>query len=99
MTAYSIAYGREKDHAAELVAGLALLTPEFSAQVCLWCAGEGRSRQMFTAGCGGGYYHAMSGCDHCAGTGLVEKSSRRAASLSVREQVLVAGRHSLGCAA
>ena len=95
MSAYSIAYGREKEHAAELAAGLSAMTPEFSAEICFWCSGEGQSRQMFTAGCGGGYYHAMSGCDHCAGTGLVDKLARRAASASVREQVLVAGRRVL----
>lgn len=88
--AWSIAYGREQEHAAELKAGLARLPSEFIARICILCGGAGQRRQMFTAGCGGGYYHAMSGCDYCDGTGLLQGSEP--APASVREQVLQASR-------
>lgn len=96
VAAYSIAYGREPEHAAELKAGLETMVDGFAACLCGWCGGEGRSEQRFTAGCGGGYYNAMSGCDPCDGTGLVLAGDQGPAPASIREQVLTAGREALG---
>lgn len=87
--AWSIAYGREDEHAAELKRGLEQL-PDFAAAICFACDGKGQYRQTFTAGCGRGYYKTMSGCDYCDGTGLLQGS--KPAPASVREQVLVASR-------
>jgi DnaJ-class molecular chaperone len=58
----------------------------FVAAVCDACHGRGERKQMFTAGCGGGYYGTMSGCDYCDGTGLLQAG--KPAPASVREQVL-----------
>lgn len=90
MAAWSIAYGRTKEHAAQLRAGLAALPSSFAARVCGSCNGEGQYEQTFTAGCGGGYYHSMSGCDYCDGTGLMQ--GRQPAPASVRGQVLNAAK-------
>lgn len=86
MTAYSIAYGREKTHAAALKLGLSSLPPNFVAEVCGVCLGEGAYRQLFNAGCGGGMYYMYSGCDYCDGTGLTVAG--RPAPSSVVAQVL-----------
>lgn len=32
---------------------------------CYSCHGEGEYRQMYNAGCGGGYYHSTGDCEHC----------------------------------
>jgi hypothetical protein len=90
VAAYSIAYGRTKQHAAQLRAGLARLPADFAARLCGVCNGEGEYEQTFTHGCGGGYYRAMSGCDHCDDTGLMQ--GRSPAPASVLEQVLGAAR-------
>ena len=90
MSAFSIAYGRETEYAAELRIGLAQMTPAFTACICAACNGEGRYEQTYTAGCGRGYYTTMGGCDYCDGTGL--RQGGEPAPASVREQVLVAGR-------
>lgn len=90
VAAWSIAYGREKEHAAELKRGLAKMPSDFIASICGLCDGEGQYRQTFTAGCGGGYHQSMSGCDFCDGTGLLQCS--QPAPASVREQVLHASR-------
>ena len=91
---YSIAYGREEEHAAELRAGIAKMVEGFTAYVCEMCEGRGERREMFTAGCGGGYFRAMTGCDYCDGTGLCQGAFRlhSPAPASVREQVLTAAR-------
>lgn len=86
MTAFSIAYGREAEHAEALKRGLKALPTEFTASICGICKGEGRYPQMFTAGCGGGYYRANARCDYCDGTGLTQ--GNKPAPASVREQVL-----------
>lgn len=88
--AWSIAYGREAEHAAELKAGLSKLPPEFVAEICWGCDGRGEREETFTAGCGGGCYRSRTGCDYCDGTGL--QQAGKTAPASVREQVLVAGR-------
>jgi len=88
--AWSIAYGREQEHAAELRAGLQRMQKGFLAELCGLCQGEGQYEQMFTAGCGGGYYRSMSGCDFCDGTGL--RQGAGPASKSVVDQVVNAGR-------
>lgn len=90
MAAWSIAYGREKEHAAELKTGLAKMPAGFMADICPSCDGEGQRMDTYTAGCGGGYYRAMGGCDYCDGTGLLQ--AYKPAPKSVREQVLTAAR-------
>ena len=94
MAAYSIAYGREAEHAAELRAGLGQMVDGFSAYLCEMCQGEGQRREMFNAGCGGGYFRSMTGCDYCGATGLCQGDSSlyNPAPASVREQVLTAAR-------
>lgn len=93
MNAYSIAYGREKEHASELIAGLSRMVPDFTALICPLCRGEGQREQTYTAGCGGGYYRSMGGCEYCDGTGLCQGAGFCCpAPASVREQVLTAGR-------
>jgi hypothetical protein len=86
--AWSIAYGHEEAHASALKLGIATLPVGFLASVCELCGGTGNRRQMFTAGCGSGYYHAMRGCDYCDGTGLLQGTVP--APASVRAQVLTA---------
>lgn len=86
MPMWSIAYGREAEHAAALRIGLDRLGPGFAARVCGVCAGEGRCVQTFTAGCGGGYFQTNAGCDWCDGTGLLQGD--RPAPASVRAQVI-----------
>ncbi|TIU88831.1 MAG: hypothetical protein E5W06_00240 [Mesorhizobium sp.] len=88
--AWSIAYGREKEHAAELRAGLRQMQAGFLAELCGLCSGEGQYEQMYTAGCGGGYFRSMGGCDYCNGTGL--RQGAGPAPISVVEQVTNAGR-------
>jgi hypothetical protein len=87
--AWSIAYGREAEHAAELKRGLECLPVDFLASLCWSCGGEGRREQTFTAGCGGGYFRSNSGCGYCDGTGLLQ--GEKPAPDSVRNQVLIAG--------
>lgn len=84
--AYSIAYGRTAEHAASLKRGLARLPSNFAAEICWACDGAGERKQTFTAGCGGGYFSSMSGCDYCDGTGLLQGD--KPAPASVREQVI-----------
>lgn len=91
--AWSIAYGREKEHAAELRAGMQRVQPGFLAQICGVCQGEGQYEQTYTAGCGGGYFRSMGGCDHCDGTGMRQGNSP--APRSVVDQVVNAGRAAL----
>lgn len=93
MAAYSIAYGREQEHAAELRAGLDKMQTGFLARICPQCNGEGQYSQMYTAGCGGGYFRSMGGCDYCEGHGLLQGS--KPAPASVVEQVALAGRLAL----
>jgi hypothetical protein len=88
MAAFSIAHGREDEHAAELKRGLSRMPSGFVAQVCWACDGRGARRQTYTAGCGGGYYSAMGGCDFCDGTGLMQGA--KPAPASVRAQLLIA---------
>lgn len=89
--AYSIAYGREAEHAAELKAGMARLPSGFIAEICWGCDGRGEREEMFTHGCGGGYYRSRTGCDYCDGTGL--QQAGKPAPASVREQVINAARN------
>lgn len=84
---YSIA---SEEHAEGLKRGLACLPPDFAARICGVCDGRGEYRQIYTAGCGGGYFKSMGACDYCDGTGLMQ--GRAPAPASVREQVLNAGR-------
>lgn len=93
MAAWSIAYGREEEHAAELRAGMQRMQAGFLATICSLCHGEGQYEQMFTAGCGGGYFRSMGGCDYCDGRGLLQGS--KPAPASVVEQVANAGRAAL----
>jgi hypothetical protein len=88
MRPWSIAYGKEKEHAAALVKGFYALPLGFNAELCHGCGGEGQRRQMFTAGCGGGYFHSMAGCDICDGTGVMQGG--RPAPMSVLNQILTA---------
>jgi len=61
-----------EDGQAELLqAGLTKMVDGFAACLCPVCGGAGEYRQMFTAGCGRGYYHSMSMCDYCKGEGLL----------------------------
>lgn len=85
---YSIAWGRTEEHAAALKRGLERLPEGFRAKVCFACEGHGECEQLYTAGCGGGYYRSKGRCDWCAGTGLLQGTA--AAPASVREQVLFA---------
>jgi DnaJ-class molecular chaperone len=85
-SAWSIAYGREAEHAVRLKQGLAALPRGFVAEICWACHGRGEREQTFTAGCGGGYYKIHAGCDYCDGTGLLQGD--KPAPASVREQVL-----------
>lgn len=39
-------------------------------QFCGSCAGAGQYEQMYTAGCGAGYFRMTGRCDYCDGTGL-----------------------------
>ncbi len=50
-----------------------LILPEY-VKVCPLCDGTGKTRQMFTAGCGGGYYHSMSRCEMC-GKGMKDSAA------------------------
>lgn len=86
MTAYSIAHGDTKAHAARLRVGLATLPQGFAACICEICDGRGEYEQTYTHGCGRGYYRAVGGCDYCDGTGLLQ--GQKAAPDSVRMQVL-----------
>jgi hypothetical protein len=88
MTAWSIAYGHEKEHAADLRAGLKVLPEGFCARICPLCDGEGQRQQTYTRGCGMGYSTMVGGCDYCDGTGLLQGTEP--APSSVRVQVLEA---------
>lgn len=39
-------------------------------ETCPFCAGEGRYKQTYTAGCGQGYFTMNGPCDYCAETGI-----------------------------
>lgn len=88
--AFSIAYGREAEHAAELARGLKALPNSFCAELCWCCKGRGEYLQTFTIGCGLGTTKMHAGCDVCDGTGLLQVN--KPAPTSVREQVLNAAR-------
>jgi len=84
---------QRQEHVKALMRGLDHMPDYFLADMCWGCAGTTRRRQMFTHGCGGGYYHSMDDCDICGGEGLLMGS--RPVPTSVTEQVLVAGRNSV----
>jgi DnaJ-class molecular chaperone len=85
MAAFSIAYGRTKEHADALKLGLSKMPPDFCAIICQVCDGEGQYRQTYCDG-PNGYFKTMGGCDYCDGTGLLQ--GRKPAPASVRAQVL-----------
>jgi hypothetical protein len=87
---YSIAYGRTEEHAKELRRGLEALGPNFLAQLCPLCNGEGQYRQVYNLGCGQGMTRSLGGCDYCGKLGLLQGS--KPAPLSVMYQVIEAGR-------
>lgn len=41
-----------------------LYLPEY-VKPCPACGGDGEYEQMYTAGCGGGYYKSVGPCDYC----------------------------------
>jgi len=73
-----------------------MILPEY-VQKCPCCDGKGEYKQMYTAGCGGGYYRSMGPCDMCRddhpgagiwqGTGFVYKNSLKPVPRSVVEQI------------
>ena len=67
---FYVPFGEEDEHARKLVRGLALMPSNFVAELCIRCRGRTQHRQMYTAGCGGGYFHSMGECEACDGTGL-----------------------------
>ena len=76
-----------------------LKLPEYVKE-CGHCAATGEYEQMYTAGCGGGYYRSMGRCDYCTreheysptGVGYVYKHDtkwqNRGVPKSVMEQIL-----------
>lgn len=56
---------------------------------CRVCGGEGRYKQTYTAGCGGGYYTTLGPCDHCDQTGLIYTPTGKAPPRSVLQQIAV----------
>lgn len=83
---HSIPYGQNEEHAAKLERGLKNLPSDFVAQLCYVCRGQGQYKQMYTAGCGGGYYSSMGECEYCERTGLLIEN--KPAPVSVMYQVL-----------
>lgn len=70
--------------------------PEY-VRVCGVCEGKGEYKQMYTAGCGGGYYHSMGPCDTCQqegqagymnGVGYIYKNDLRYSHKGVPDSVL-----------
>ena len=59
---FIIPYGEDKEHAAALQRGLAVLGEEYAARLCFACSGRGQYNQTYTAGCGGGYFQSMGPC-------------------------------------
>lgn len=49
----------------DLIEGMDYLT------TCPLCAGKGRYKQTYTAGCGQGYFTMEGPCDYCAETGII----------------------------
>lgn len=86
---YSIAHGREDEHAAALRRGLERLGPGFVGHLCGVCKGGGSRRERYTAGCGMGSYWSTGACDWCDGIGLRQHDNP--APLTVLDQVLRAG--------
>lgn len=82
---------------AHLKAGLQRLGPGFLGRLCGVCDGAGEYEQLWTAGCGMGYYRAMGDCDHCGGTGLMLGNARAPASVIC--QVVEAGKAATAAAA
>ena len=39
-------------------------------ETCRFCGGNGEYDQMYTAGCGGGYFTMKGPCGHCNGAGI-----------------------------
>ena len=66
---------------------------------CVWCHGKGEYKQVFTVGCGGGYYSSMGRCEHCTpkdgsgwrGRGYVYKGTNEIVPESVINQMKNAG--------
>ena len=89
---FIIPYGEDKEHAAALQRGLAVLGEEYAARLCFACSGRGQYNQTYTAGCGGGYFQSMGPCAYCGEIGLRYGDETYAtAPASVIEQVLNAG--------
>lgn len=70
-----------------------MILPEY-IEVCPYCHGKQRTRQTYTAGCGGGYYQAGGPCPICSeenhhwcGHGFVYKEACIPVSKSVIEQI------------
>lgn len=74
-----------KNQKEKLEISLAKMPENFIAELCGICNGAGEYKQMYTAGCGGGYYHSVGMCDHCEGEGLTVNGE--VASESVINQV------------
>ena len=72
-----------------------LKLPEY-VQECYMCKGTGESAQMFTHGCGGGYYRSQGKCDTCAregeysmkGVGYIYKNDERWDNKGVPQTVI-----------
>lgn len=57
-------------------------------RLCGCCDGRGEYEQMYTAGCGGGYYRSMGPCGWCKEQGFVYKATSDPVPSSVRVQIM-----------
>lgn len=70
--------------------------PEY-IEKCSWCDGTGQYEQMYTAGCGGGYFRSIGPCEQCGkgepwkGVGYVYKATNEPVSASVLTQIATQG--------
>lgn len=71
------------------------ILPEYVVP-CGWCNGTGEYEQMYTVGCGGGYYKSSGPCDHCKqegvssyrGVGYIYRDDERWTNAGVPDSVL-----------
>ena len=87
-TRFYIPYGEGEQHAKKLKAGLQKMVPEFTAELCGICKGQGSFDQLYTLGCGYGTSRMNGECEYCNGLGLMQND--KPVGFSVVNQVLEA---------
>lgn len=69
------------------IASMNINLPEY-IEVCSICNGKGSYEQLYTAGCGGGYFSHDGPCDYCSSVGFRYKHTGDPIGGSVIAQII-----------